>query len=284
MTAHGTRFAKWFKQCSVAPAMVAFFKYEGTGNDFVVVEMTAQPEIVPAICDRRTGVGADGVLFLSHIDKTNASARMTVINRDGSRPEMCGNGVRCVARHLVEQHQFPSTLNVVSDAGPRGCVYSEGHVTVEMGAARVDDAIEISFEDATYHLIPVDVGNPHAVAFVNSHDGVVALGRFLNDDRSAFPNGVNLEFVIAETDRLNVIVFERGVGLTQACGTGACAVAAAAWKNGVSELARTTVGLPGGDLVIEPRENEILMTGPVNAAFSGTFSKDFITRFAMEAS
>lgn len=261
--------------------MERFVKYHGLGNDFLVVETPAgdvDPAFVRRACDRRRGAGADGVLALEDDDASDV--RMTVFNADGSRPEMCGNGIRCAARHVAERGGSDE-VTVATDAGKRRCVIErredpEWIVTAEMGHAAWSGTVgerEAEGHRARFH--GVDVGNPHAVAFRPAEDeDAAAFGRRMNDGDPDFPEGVNVELVAASEDRLDVAVYERGVGLTRACGTGACAAAVAAWETGravaTSEL---TVGLPGGDLVIRRDDDETLwMRGPVASVYEGRWT------------
>jgi diaminopimelate epimerase len=283
-----------------------FWKYHGLGNDFILVERAASEAahlrelgIVEKLCDRRRGVGADGVLLFDR-DVESADARMVLLNKDGSRPEMCGNGVRCIVRHLVEEHDVSEpVVDIATDAGVRSCRWNRDgetadgrtgdnrwQVSVMMGPADVNaEPVEVDdgeFGDFTFWR--VNMGNPHAVAFEGaSTDTVDAIGRMLNDD-PRFPEGVNVEFVEAsevETSdpRLDVVVFERGVGRTLACGTGACGAAAAWWYNhgGIRDGRGVTVGLPGGDLEIEVVDGELRMTGPVRSVFKGQLASDALS-------
>lgn len=230
-------------------------------------------ETVARICDRRLGVGADGVLILSQIQENKV--RMVVINADGSRPEMCGNGVRCVARHMFDQHGFPNEFVVVSDAGEKICVISPGEdfsVSVNMGKATIQKQFNISNSERRLNMFSVDIGNPHAIVFDEGDSDLLdELGERFNNDRQLFKSGVNLEFVEREGDALRMVVFERGVGRTHACGTGACAVAFAAWESGYINEGVVEVRLPGGALKIESRDDGIWMNGAVNAVFSGKY-------------
>ncbi len=253
--------------------MIHFHKYEGTGNDFIVVETELSPEVIATLCDRRLGIGADGVLMISEIQKDKV--RMIIVNADGSRPEMCGNGVRCVARHMFENHNFPNAFTVVSDSGDKDCVINtdgDFSVIVNMGKATLIDEIEFQVEGRNLNMFSVDIGNPHAVVFdeVDSEQ-LDLLGSRFNTERVLFPSGVNLEFVERAGKALKMFVFERGVGRTHACGTGACAVAFAAWESGYIEDGPVDIILPGGILKIENRSNGIWMDGPVNAVFSGQY-------------
>lgn len=266
---------------------VPIFKYHGLGNDFVVVRQADAPEAhewVEALCDRHRGVGADGLLVISDIDA--GGARMVIYNRDGSRPEMCGNGVRCVVRHLVEVEGCEADgLTVHSDAGPRPCQVTEQgegvwQVAVQMGRAQIaSDSVAIAHAGFDTQLTKVDMGNPHGVAFGSTDlQTVDAIGELLNADHPEFPEGVNVEFVEQTgPNQLRVDVYERGVGRTMACGTGACAAAVAAIEadhcDGSEPVA---VELPGGVLRIEVRQGIVWMTGPVEHVFDGQLSADWL--------
>ena len=264
-----------------------FHKYHGLGNDFVLVESEGaevDPGWVEAVCDRHRGVGADGVLVVTPPVETESVGRMVLYNRDGTRPEMCGNGIRCVARHLVEQTgREGDVLPIDTDAGRRACrIVERGDgawsVSVEMGRAQVEqEAADVTAAGVSRTFWAVDVGNPHAVTFGGATEGVVdAFGEKMNSEAvERFPNGVNVEFVdIVGEAQLRSIVFERGVGRTRACGTGACASAVAAWRSGrISADGPATVELPGGELEIAEADDEMIwMTGPVQAVFAGEFS------------
>lgn len=259
--------------------MERFVKYHGLGNDFLVVEATAadiDPECVTDACDRRRGAGADGVLVLEEGEASDV--RMTVYNADGSRPEMCGNGIRCAARHVAERMGGGDEIDIVTDAGPRRCrIQRRGAdgwtVSAEMGAASWESSVhEREFGGETLALHPVDLGNPHAVVFTEpSLELVEEVGRALNDSDPAFPDGVNVEFVEVGDSDLDVTVYERGVGLTEACGTGACAAAVAAWETGrVESNGGLTVRLPGGELEVRrDDEGTIWLTGPATSVYAG---------------
>lgn len=249
-----------------------FVKMHGLGNDFVLVQGTRSEfslEWVKKVCEPHFGVGADGVLFYSV-----EAPRMEVVNADGSTPEMCGNGLRCVARWLNHHHGFPGTFVIQTDAGAKLCtVNPDGQVRIEMGEAKIRE-LTTRVGQVSLKGIFVDMGNPHFVVF--SPDGdLVELGKAVNNGHEDFPNGVNLEFVDSESpERLVVRVWERGVGLTLACGTGACASAAAAWHLR-GESMPLEVQLPGGILQIEHSEGQVLMTGPTQIVYTGALSASF---------
>lgn len=254
----------------MAEPPVTIYKYHGTGNDFVIVD-TPHPHfdperLAPQLCDRHRGVGADGVIVIDRA-ASGFDARMTIFNRDGSRPQMCGNGIRCVARHLVEACGCPTELRIATDAGERRCnVYQTAaafEVDVDMGVPQQSAAMTWSGAGTELLLHPVNMGNPHAVVF--SHppiDVVDAVGRALNGPDSPFPDGVNVEFTtVTDDNRLDVVVYERGVGRTQACGTGACAAAVAAWATGRTPPTPLSVWLAGGPLQIRNAESGVWMRG-----------------------
>jgi diaminopimelate epimerase len=258
--------------------MKRFEKYEGLGNDFLVIdaeewpEETINPARAVALCDRHRGVGGDGVLWVRH---SRDSARMVIYNADGTRPEMCGNGVRCVAAWLADHGALRETESIVieSDAGMRRAIIrgrdaTQWLVEVDMGVAAVTRSVA-QVGDTAVHA--VDMGNPHGVLFEpqgNEMEIVRAVTAL-----PAFPKGVNVEFVRKEADGFRVRVHERGVGWTQACGTGACAVAAAAVHEGlVSKGVSVRVTLDGGTLTldVDPTSFNVRMTGPARRAFAGS--------------
>jgi diaminopimelate epimerase len=262
-----------------------FEKYEGLGNDFVLVEAVSDAAVTPAqalqICDRRRGVGADGVLLLMPASSSSAgAARMRVINADGSIPEMCGNGVRCVALHVARARGLRSgTVTIETDAGPRVCTLElvdasggEGIVTVDMGVVRVDGERSIDGDGRSVSLTLADAGNPHAVLFGRfARSDVDRLGPLIATHPS-FKNGTNVEFAQPAADGgIDVVVWERGVGVTLACGTGACATAAVACARGIAtRSAPISIRLPGGklDVTIDDRGRAV-MRGPARHVFSG---------------
>jgi diaminopimelate epimerase len=267
---------------------ISFFKYHGLGNDFIVVDRAQwpyEPHRIARLCDRHRGVGGDGALLVERLGSgSQAHARMVIFNRDGSRPEMCGNGVRCAARYLIEHAGIDADRLVIdTDAGPRACRIierSQGpwHVEVQMGPAQIaQEPVNVDLDDFAEALITVDMGNPHAVAFAPIDEARLdSVGRVLNAGHPAFEEGVNVEFVeVIDAQHLRVAVFERGVGRTMACGTGACAAAAASIKAGHSRAdTPVEVELPGGVLRVELRDDYIWMTGPAEYVFEGTLSDD----------
>jgi diaminopimelate epimerase len=274
--------------------MLEFSKYHGTGNDFVMVTdlddaIELSPKLVAAICDRRFGVGADGVIRITGAE--GADFFMDYRNADGSVAEMCGNGVRCLARLIHDRNlSSATTLAIDTRAGIKTVSLNlDGDrlesVTVDMGPpAFARSAIPMrgpawegfqmqSIEAAgrTFTGSDVSMGNPHLVLFVDEQPAdmpVISAGPLL-ETHEAFPEKTNVEFVHIAGDRLLTRVWERGVGETMACGTGACAVLAAANEAGLAP-ARAEVVFPGGTLTVERTpEGTMTLTGPAEHVFDG---------------
>ncbi|MFI9330822.1 diaminopimelate epimerase [Kitasatospora sp. NPDC052868] len=286
---------------SQQPAGLPFLKGHGTENDFVILpdpdgRLTIGPVAVAALCDRRAGIGGDGLLRVVRAAADPAAAAMAdraewfmdYRNSDGSIAEMCGNGVRVFARYLVEAGLAkPGEVAVATRAGVLVARVAEdaedgtpGQVTVDMGHARLPgpDGIEVAVGDRRWPARNVNMGNPHAVAFVASldHAGDL-LNAPLTSPEGVYPEGVNVEFVVDRGPRhVAMRVHERGSGETRSCGTGACAVAVAAARRDGADPALTgesvsyTVDLPGGRLVItEHPDGRVEMTGPAVIVASG---------------
>lgn len=274
-----------------------FWKYEGTGNDFILfenMEMDApdDPETVRRLCDRRFGIGADGVLYINPTD--DADAAMRIINADGSEAEMCGNGIRCVAKHLYDSsivRKKKITIRTLAGLKKVECRVEKGEVkevSVDMGppslscedipmkcSGRFIDRI-IRIGETTVRGTAVSMGNPHFVTFQKfSEKRMRMLGPKI-ETHSLFPRRVNAEFVRVHNGRLDVTVHERGVGWTLACGTGACAAAvAAAVKGLISYDEDTEVRLPGGSLFVRVARDltSVRMRGPATRVFKGEIEK-----------
>ncbi|MEV7121954.1 diaminopimelate epimerase [Kitasatospora griseola] len=279
----------------------AFLKGHGTQNDFVIVpdpdgELELSAATVAALCDRRAGIGADGVLRVvrSAADPVAAGMAeqaewfMDYRNADGSIAEMCGNGVRVFARYLVHAgHAKPGELSVATRAGVKRVRIAEdaadgtpGGITVDMGRALLPgpDDLTVTVDERSWPALNVNMGNPHAVAFVAD---LAHAGHLYDAPATApagvYPQGVNVEFVVDRGERhVAMRVHERGSGETRSCGTGACAVAVAAIRRAGLDPADTgravswTVDLPGGRLVIEEfPDGRIEMTGPAAIVAEG---------------
>ena len=236
---------------------------EGLGNDFVLVgpEVNVDVDLVRMMCDRHRGVGADGLLQVSSSDGVIV---MGYWNADGSGAEMCGNGLRCVARYAFDQGLSPvAEFDVVTPAGSRRVVVSE-QPRVETGPTSV--SAPFLFENRNF--LPVHVGNPHAVAIVGEVGAadVAGIGARLE---AATPQGVNVEFVrIADRSHLEMRVWERGVGETLACGSGMVAAVVAAHHLGLVDAA-VTVQVPGGVGEVALTDDSSWLTGPARYVFGG---------------
>ncbi|HEY8042267.1 MAG TPA: diaminopimelate epimerase [Polyangiaceae bacterium] len=266
-------------------ASLEFEKYEGLGNDFIVVEAPDEraisPERASHLCDRRFGVGADGVLLVLPPASASGEVRMRVINADGSIPEMCGNGVRCVALHVARARRLrQGTVRVETDAGERECVVedtgADAMVTVDMGPVRLLGERAVDVQGGRVVLAMADTGNPHAVLFGTfARADVEHLGPRLATD-PGFPRGTNVEFACVLGDGIDLVVWERGVGITLACGTGACATVAVACDKGLAARGMpVTVRLPGGRLEVTLDDaGRATMRGPARHVYSGRVKVD----------
>jgi diaminopimelate epimerase len=256
---------------------LSFAKYEGLGNDFVVVDAETDSLVstarARAICDRRFGIGADGVLLVLPPNDAANAARMKVINADGSVPEMCGNGLRCVAVHVARSRGVErGELSFETDAGVKRCAIDGDVVTVDMGVVKVLEKRRIEVEDDHVDVLCADAGNPHAILFGEfTREHIDALGPFIAT-HPTFARGTNVEFASVKNGGIDLVVWERGVGVTLACGTGACATVAVAVAKGMVRPAEPiAVRLPGGTLhvTIEPASGRAIMRGPARRVFAG---------------
>jgi diaminopimelate epimerase len=274
-------------------ATLQFTKMHGIGNDYVYVDCFSQSIAEPSalalrVSPRRTGIGADGLILIC--PSSVADCRMEMYNADGSRGEMCGNGIRCVAKYAYEHALvWANPMRVETDAGVKSLqLHVESgrvrSVTVDMGEPILDgpripvaaqgNVVDAPLEvDGQQHRVTcVSMGNPHCVVFVPELDGLdlERIGpRF--EHHAFFPQRVNTEFAVVRGPReLAMRVWERGSGETAACGTGACAVLVAAVLTGRTER-EATVHLPGGDLDITWQESDghIHMKGPAEEVFRG---------------
>ncbi len=258
---------------------VAFEKYEGLGNDFIVVatddDHAFDASFAKHACDRHFGVGADGVLLVLPPRDATHAARMKVINADGSVPEMCGNGLRCVALHVARAQAVDrGELRIETDSGDRACDVDGDFVAVDMGVVAVRGSRELSVDGESITPTLADAGNPHAILFGDfSRARVEALGPRIAT-HAAFFTGTNVEFASVGDGAIDLVVWERGVGITLACGTGACATAAVACSMGLVPYDQPVdVRLPGGTLAItiERTTGRAIMRGPARHVFSGSY-------------
>lgn len=246
-----------------------FVKMQGLGNDFVVVDGVAAPstEDIVAWCDRRRGIGADGVLQAS---QQVGGVRMAYWNADGTGAETCGNGVRCVARLAVDRGWVePGEFTVFTDAGPAAVVATQsGPVRARLESPSPPGS-DVEIAGFTFHT--VSMGNPHAVTIVDDCyvTPVEALGPIVEGD-PAFPNRTNVEFISrVDGDSIAARIWERGVGETLASGTGGAASAVVAHRQGlVGESVK--VLLAGGTLQVELTGGEVWTEGPADYSFKGS--------------
>ena len=287
----------------------AFTKYHGLGNDFILIDNrdSGEPKISPEAavqwCDRNFGIGGDGVIFAlpgqpGSGEQPGTDYTMRIYNSDGSEPEMCGNGIRCMARFIADlegvdpaagekQYRIHTLAGLIVPT-----LKADGTIRVDMGepvleagqipttlagadGRSVDQALEV--EGQTWQVTNVSMGNPHCITFVEDAEAIdlATIGPKF-EHHPAFPQRTNTEFIqVVSRDYLKMKVWERGAGATLACGTGACASLVAAVLNDKSDR-QATLELPGGNLTIEWSEadNHIYMTGPAQRVFSGKWEAD----------
>jgi diaminopimelate epimerase len=237
---------------------------EGLGNDFVVFtgRLSLSPAEIVALCDRRKGIGADGVLGVSKVDNGVA---MEYFNADGSPAEMCGNGLRCVARLAVDLGMVGiRRFAVQTPIGPRRVQVMDSQVTAELGPVTLGELRGIG--DNVFQI--VSVGNPHAVTWVDDLENI-PLESVAAELQEYFPAGINLEMATVDSPcQLSMRVWERGVGETAACGTGAVAAAAAGLSQGLTRE-DIEVTLLGGSAQVHLEKDTSWITGPARLVYEG---------------
>lgn len=277
---------------------IEFTKMQGCGNDYVYIDgnrfhipMEQKPELVRHMSNRNFGIGSDGVIFINPVADKCADFEMEMWNADGTRAEMCGNGMRCVGKYVYDKGLTDKERVAVLSGGQikyLDYTIEQGKVVlvkVNMGhpilkaeevpvvseqEQVVDEKILVQGKE--YHMTCVSMGNPHAVVFMDqvADLDIASVGPFF-ENHARFPRRTNTEFVkVIDRQTLEMRVWERGTGETLACGTGACATAVAAMLNGYTDDI-VTVKLLGGDLIIEwdKEENLVYMTGPAEISFEG---------------
>ena len=276
-----------------------FTKMEGLGNDFVIIDdretaiesIISYPDLAVKLCDRHFGVGADGIILI--LPSRDHDFTFRIFNSDGSSAQMCGNGMRCVARYVYEKQIVSrKTMQVDTLAGtvvPQVMVDEDNTVTsvrVDMGEpvlvcekipfqSETETAVDLPLTvgDAIFQITAVSMGNPHAVTFVDDVDAVdiKTIGPKI-ETHDRFPEKTNVEFIeVVSPTELKMKVWERGAGITLACGTGACASLVAAHLTGRADT-RAVIHLDGGDLQVfwDKQTNHLFKEGPANYAFTGT--------------
>ncbi len=275
---------------------LSFSKWHGLGNDFVIVndlkgEFEQYSQMAIEICDRHLGIGADGLVFL--LSSEVADFQMRIFNSDGSEAEMCGNATRCMARYVYEYgltNKTKVTLETKAGIITPELIFVDGALStirVDMGQPRlkpseipvissaneqvVNDLLVV--EGKEYYITCVSMGNPHCVLFVDQIDDVdlSSIGPMI-ETHPAFPRKINVEFVeVINRQKVRMRVWERGAGITMACGTGACATLTAGVLNGKIDR-QAIIELDGGELFIEwGIDNHIYMSGPATEVFRGEY-------------
>lgn len=275
--------------------MIPFHKYHGLGNDFVIVDAMRGGVLVDsdqarALCDRNTGVGADGILTV--LPSEAGDFRMHIYNPDGSEPEMCGNGIRCFVKYLFDQgRRLESPVKIETGGGVLSCEAQLGQdgkvetVNVNMGPVLLDRSDipmqgegscvrqDIELGDLTFNVTAVSVGTPHLVLFEKADLSLARKRGPLLETHPFFPQRINVDLAEIKTRReIDLVVWERGCGITKACGTGACSAAAAAALAGKVEYdCEIKVNLPGGSLFVSVSKDlsTVWMRGPATEVFSG---------------
>lgn len=276
---------------------IQFTKYQGLGNDFILIDNRHQsepiltPKQAVQLCDRHFGIGADGVIFALPADR-DADYTMRIFNSDGSEPEMCGNGIRCLAKFIADlESQKKTEYRIETLAGlisPK--LQADGQVKVDMGlpkllasqipttlASAESKVLEqpLEVEGKVWPVTCVSMGNPHCIIFVEDVASIPLETWGPNfEHHSVFPERTNTEFIqVIQPNYLKMRVWERGAGITLACGTGACASVVAGVLTGKCDRL-ATVELPGGSLEIEwsISNQKVYMSGPAEKVFVGELS------------
>ncbi len=264
-----------------ADRIYPFCKLEATGNDFILFDFyqsrlplqpLTRPETISRLCSRRNGIGADGILLLLPGDREKF--RMRIFNADGGEAEMCGNGLRGLVLYLQSRDLCPGgRVLVETKAGVKSAWIKNNMITIDLGRARIFPGPPLRIENHRFEPLNVDIGNPHAVIFINEDVLKYPVERFgpQIESHPSYPNRTNVEFVqVIKPQELRARVWERGVGETPSCGTGAGAIlfAAVTMKKSPEKVKIT---LPGGELLVEHRpDGMIYLTGPARLIFRGT--------------
>lgn len=249
-----------------------FTKMHGLGNDYLYHygEIEKPADVSIKLSERHFGIGSDGIILITPSDC--ADFKMRIFNADGSEAKMCGNGIRCVGKYVFDKgytdktHLTVETLSGIKTLNLKTVGGKAVYATVDMGKCEVNKSVTLEALNREVTLLPVSMGNPHAVIFVKDAENapITTLGAAL-EHHEFFPDGVNVEFVqVIDSLTLRMRVWERGSGITMACGTGSCASVAAAVAMGYCrENELVTVKLDGGDLSVKMLPDKtVMMTGP----------------------
>ena len=289
--------------------MISFSKYQGLGNDFLIIDgrtnedyenIFSNTDLIKNICNRNFGIGSDGLILIQKIEKYK-DIRIRIFNSDGTEAEMCGNGVRCIAKHLY-RNQFNDQVisyKLKTLAGVINVKIEESKLfTVDMGTPSLNPlkiptklkigknnlpqgSVKINGED--FHVSSVGMGNPHLLIIVKSFDNLSLsnVGPLL-ERNEYFPSRTNVHFIkIINEQEISIKVWERGAGETLACGTGACAALTSTYLQGLTDK-KAKVNLPGGTLLINWPDisGPIFMTGPAEFVYNGMITQEFINKIS----
>ena len=265
---------------------IKFIKMHGLGNDFVIIDKRSSnikitENLIKKLSDRRTGAGCDQLITIDNSDNKNVDVSIKIFNPSGDSAEACGNGTRCVAKLLFLENQNIKTLKILSDAGILIAKQNEANISINMGQISTYwKTIPLSEEVDTLNIpiqvdgfgkgVCVNIGNPHVVFFGNSIENIDLenLGPMI-EKHKFFLNKTNVEFVeVINSEKIKMRVWERGAGITLACGSGACAAVYAGWKKNLIEN-NAEVQLEKGSLQINIINEEAIMTGPAEISYNG---------------
>ena len=258
----------------------------GLGNDFVIIDRRSNKieindNLIQKLSNRRTGAGCDQLITINNPENNNADVGIDIFNPAGDKAEACGNGTRCVAKILFDENNKKETLKILSDAGMLIAKKSGNEISVNMGKLTTDwkkiplskeiDPLNVPIEIEGFDKgVAVNIGNPHIVFFGKSIENINLnkLGPKI-EKHNFFPNKTNVEFIeILNSNTIKMKVWERGVGVTLACGSGACAAVYAGWKKKLLESS-AEVQLEKGSLYINIIDEEAIMTGPAEISYNG---------------
>ena len=265
---------------------IEFTKMHGLGNDFIIIDKRSNrieinDNLIQKLSDRRTGAGCDQLITINESQNNNADIRIDIFNPAGDKAEACGNGTRCVAKILFDENNDKSSLKILSEAGTLIAKKVGNQISVNMGIIKTDwDKIPLRKEVNTLNVpihvdgfdkgVAVNIGNPHIVFFGKSIKNINLdeIGPKI-EHHHLFPNKTNVEFIeVVNSNKIKMKVWERGAGITLACGSGACAAVYAGWKKKLIEN-NAEVQLEKGSLHISIVDNEAIMTGPAEISYNG---------------
>ncbi len=265
---------------------IEFTKMHGLGNDFVIIDRRSKKieinnNLIQKLSDRRTGAGCDQLITINDPKKKGVDVSINIFNPAGDQAEACGNGTRCVAKILFDENNQKETLKILSDAGTLIAKNAGDEISVNMGKMTSDwNKIPLSKEMDTLNIpidvegfdkgVAVNIGNPHIVFYGQSIKNINLneIGPKI-EKHHFFPNKTNVEFIeVVNANTIKMKVWERGVGITLACGSGACAAVYAGWKKKLIEK-NSEVQLEKGSLHINIVDDEAIMTGPAEISYNG---------------